>query len=81
MTNDTPMTKFDETNDSLVTKFDETNDTSVTISNFSDRIQRDQRRSIEHRQAQILKIDEVGEVFEEARGTMNKNVVCAIEEL
>ena len=31
--------------------------------------------------AQILKIDEVGEVFEEARGTMNKNVVCAIEEL
>ncbi|KAL0722691.1 hypothetical protein Bca4012_037290 [Brassica carinata] len=29
----------------------------------------------------ILKIDEVGELFEEARGTLNKNVVCAIKEL
>ncbi|KAL0795914.1 hypothetical protein Bca101_067291 [Brassica carinata] len=29
----------------------------------------------------ILKIDEVGELFEEARGTMNKNVVCVIKEL
>ena len=30
---------------------------------------------------QILKIDEVGELFEEARGTLNKNVVYAIKEL
>ena len=30
---------------------------------------------------QILKIDEVCELFEEARGTLNKNVVCAIKEL
>jgi len=26
-------------------------------------------------------MDEVGELFEEARGTLNKNVVCEIEEL
>ncbi|WZZ21420.1 hypothetical protein YC2023_122807 [Brassica napus] len=29
----------------------------------------------------ILKIDEVGELFEEVRGTQNKNVVCEIKEL
>ncbi|KAL0733812.1 hypothetical protein Bca4012_010022 [Brassica carinata] len=29
----------------------------------------------------ILKIDEVGELFEEARGTLNKNVFCMIKEL
>lgn len=30
---------------------------------------------------QILKIYEVGELFEEARETLKKNVVCAIKEL